>query len=76
MNVADKICANLCLSYRFFYDCPSGYLVFACGYDSSFSSFSLENIVWKAIPGENFVEMTTEQVEEFVLLCSMEHTFS
>ena len=74
MDLADKVCAKLCPQYRFFYDSGGGYLVFALGRE--WGTISLKERVWKTLSRENFTEMTHEQIEEFVLTSSLEHTFS
>ena len=70
MDLADKVCAKLCPQYRFFY---GRCVVFADGYDNP---MFLRERVSRAISIKDFTEMTLEQIEEFVLLCSMGHTFT
>ena len=73
INLADKICARLCPSFKFFHDPYGRCVVFADGYDNP---MFLRERVSRAISIKDFTEMTLEQIEEFVLTSSLEHTFS
>lgn len=74
MDLADKVCAKLCPQYRFFYDFEHGYLVFS--EDSNWVTTAVKEGWAKTVSRKNFTEMTHEQIEEFVLTSSLEHTFS
>jgi len=79
IDFADKICAKLCPYFKFFCDYYGRrviFPVFANGFDHPDNPMFLRKQVLTAISIKDFTEMTLEQIEEFVLLCSMEHTFT